>query len=192
MCLSQEKKPILYLKGVRSHDIENLLRLVYLAENTFDLSKFRHLGIIKFDGTESVNSSEKGSDFGTPEPPVTPISSGSNTGSAPSLANGETEEEEAERIAKAEFAAEIPNTADGTHLCKYCYAKLGNKRSYITFLQRHAGMLDFKCKYCNKTFHARVTLNIHMNTHFRDEIGANIGQRMLKSMKIVKKKKLKI
>ena len=126
---------------------------------------------IKFDGTESVDSSEKGSDFGTPEPPVTPISSGSNTGSAPSLVNGMTEEE-AERLAKAELAAEIPATADGTHLCKYCNTKLGNKRSYIIHLRRHAGMLNFKCKYCTKTFQGRVKLNRHMNTHFRD--GSNV------------------
>merc|ERR550525_125265 len=51
--------------------------------------------LIKFDGTESVESSEKSSDFGTPEPPsntLLPIM-GSNSGSAPSLVNGLTEEE---------------------------------------------------------------------------------------------------
>ena len=126
---------------------------------------------IKFDGAESVDSSEKGSDFGTPEPPSSGQLAGANTGSAPSLVNGLTEEE-AERMAKAELAADIPATADGTHLCRYCNTKLGNKRSYIIHLRRHAGMLNFKCKYCTKTFQGRVKLNRHMNTHFRD--GTNV------------------
>ena len=126
---------------------------------------------IKFDGTESQDSSEKGSEFGTPEPPASGVVSGSNTGSAPSLVNGLTEDE-AERMAKAELASEIPLTPDGTYLCKYCNTKLGNKRSYIIHLRRHAGMLNFKCKYCTKTFQGRVKLNRHMNTHFRD--GSNV------------------
>ena len=50
-----------------------------------------------------------------------------------------------------------------------CNTKLGNKRSYIIHLRRHAGMLNFKCKYCTKTFQGRVKLNRHMNTHMRDE-----------------------
>ena len=53
-----------------------------------------------------------------------------------------------------------------------CNTKLGNKRSYIIHLRRHAGMLNFKCKYCTKTFQGRVKLNRHMNTHMRD--GSNI------------------
>ena len=129
--------------------------------------------LIKFDGTESVESSEKSSDFGTPEPPsntLLPIM-GSNSGSAPSLVNGLTEEE-AKKMAEEELAADIPATSDGTYLCKYCNTKLGNKRSYIIHLRRHAGMLNFKCKYCTKTFQGRVKLNRHMNTHMRD--GTNV------------------
>lgn len=105
-------------------------------------------------------------EFVTPEPPGMPVLA-SNTGSAPSLVNG-LSEEEAEKIAKAELATEIPNTADGTYLCTMCNTKLGNKRSYIIHLRRHAGMLNFKCKYCPKTFQGRVKLNRHMNTHSRD------------------------
>ena len=109
-------------------------------------------------------------EFATPEPPGMPVLA-SNTGSAPSLVNG-LSEEEAEKIAKAELATEIPNTADGTYLCTMCNTKLGNKRSYIIHLRRHAGMLNFKCKYCPKTFQGRVKLNRHMNTHSRD--GSNV------------------
>ena len=123
------------------------------------------------NGTESQDSSEKGSEFGTPEPPASGLVAGSNTGSAPSLVNG-LSEDEAERMAKSELASEIPLTPDGTYLCKYCNTKLGNKRSYIIHLRRHAGMLNFKCKYCTKTFQGRVKLNRHMNTHFRD--GSNV------------------
>ena len=111
------------------------------------------------------------SDKATPEPPLAPMvgSSSGNIGSAPSLVNGLTEEE-AERLAKAELATEIPATADGTYMCKYCNTKLGNKRSYIIHLRRHAGMLNFKCEYCTKTFQGRVKLNRHMNTHFKDGV----------------------
>ena len=129
--------------------------------------------LIKFDGTESVESSEKSSEFGTPEPPSNQLLPlvGSNSGSAPSLVNGLTEEE-AKKMAEEELAADIPATSDGTYLCKYCNTKLGNKRSYIIHLRRHAGMLNFKCKYCTKTFQGRVKLNRHMNTHMRD--GSNV------------------
>ena len=127
---------------------------------------------IKLDGTDSMDSSEKSSGFGTPEPPLGGGMT-SNAGSAPSLVNG-LSEEEAEKLAKAELATEIPATPDGTYMCKYCNTKLGNKRSYIIHLRRHAGMLNFKCKFCTKTFQGRVKLNRHMNTHFRD--GAPVGQ----------------
>jgi uncharacterized Zn-finger protein len=108
-------------------------------------------------------------EFATPEPPgMSHLAN--NTGSAPSLVNGMSEEE-AEKIAKAELATDIPNTADGTYLCTMCNTKLGNKRSYIIHLRRHAGMLNFKCKFCAKTFQGRVKLNRHMNTHQRDANG---------------------
>ena len=106
-------------------------------------------------------------EFATPEPPGNMPPQTSNTGSAPSLVNG-LSEEEAEKIAKAELATEIPSTPDGTYLCTMCNTKLGNKRSYIIHLRRHAGMLNFKCKFCPKTFQGRVKLNRHMNTHSRD------------------------
>merc|ERR1712143_87672 len=93
--------------------------------------------------------------------------SDSSRSSAPRLIDG-LSEDEAMRMAKVELASEIPLTPDGTYLCKYCNTKLGNKRSYIIHLRRHAGMLNFKCKYCTKTFQGRVKLNRHMNTHFRD------------------------
>jgi len=127
---------------------------------------------IKFEGNDSLDPIEKNSGFATPEPPspMMPVIS-SNTGSAPSLVNG-LSEEEAEKMAKAELATDIPATADGTYLCQMCNTKLGNKRSYIIHLRRHAGMLNFKCKYCTKTFQGRVKLNRHMNTHMRD--GSNI------------------
>jgi len=124
---------------------------------------------IKFEGVEPLDVGEKKTGFATPEPPnpMIPIIS-SNTDSAPSLVNG-LSEEEAEKMAKAELATDIPATADGTYLCQMCNTKLGNKRSYIIHLRRHAGMLNFKCKYCTKTFQGRVKLNRHMNTHMRDE-----------------------
>ena len=89
--------------------------------------------------------------------------------SVPSLVNGLTEEE-AEKMARQELSGEIPPTPDGTHLCQMCNTRLGNKRSYIIHLRRHAGMLNFKCNYCPKTFQGRVKLNRHMNTHFRDGV----------------------
>ena len=87
--------------------------------------------------------------------------------SVPSLVNG-LSEEDAERMARAELATEIPATTDGTHLCQMCNTRLGNKRSYIIHLRRHAGMLNFKCNYCPKTFQGKVKLNRHVNTHFKD------------------------
>ena len=49
MCLSQEQKPILYLKGLSSYEIENMLRFLYLGENWLDVSRFHHLGIFEDD-----------------------------------------------------------------------------------------------------------------------------------------------
>ena len=96
-------------------------------------------------------------------------SSSFSSPSIPSLVKGLTEEE-AEKMARAELSGEIAPTHDGTHLCVMCNTRLGNKRSYIIHLRRHAGMLNFKCNYCPKTFQGRVKLNRHMNTHFRDGV----------------------
>ena len=111
--------------------------------------------------------------FGSLEPPASCLVSDSSRSSAPRLIDG-LSEDEAMQMAKAELASEIPLTPDGTYLCKYCNTKLGNKRSYLIHLRRHAGMLNFKCKYCPKTFNGWVKLNRHMNTHFRD--GSNVTQ----------------
>ena len=93
---------------------------------------------IKFEASDPLDSVGKSPGFATPEPPspLVPVIS-SNTGSAPSLVNG-LSEEEAEKMAKAELATDIPATADGTYLCQMCNTKLGNKRSYIIHLRRHA------------------------------------------------------
>ena len=111
--------------------------------------------------------------FGSLEPPASFLVSDSSRSSAPRLIDG-LSEDEAMRMAKVELASEIPLTPDGTYLCKYCNTKLGNKRSYLIHLRRHAGMLNFKCKYCTKTFNGWVKLNRHMSTHFRD--GSNLTQ----------------
>ena len=53
LCLSQEQKPILYLKGVSGYEIENLLRFLYLGENWLDVSKFHYLGILENTNAKS-------------------------------------------------------------------------------------------------------------------------------------------
>ena len=105
--------------------------------------------------------------FGSLEPPDSCLVSDSSRSSAPRLIDG-LSEDEAMRMAKVELASEIPLTPDGTYLCKYCNTKLGNKGSYLIHLRRHAGMLNFKCKYCTKTFNGYMKLSRHMNTHFGD------------------------
>ena len=109
-----------------------------------------------FDLTEDTDSQDEMKKYGN-----------FSSSSVPSLVNG-LSEEDAERMARAELDSEIPPTADGTHLCEMCNTRLGNKRSYIIHLRRHAGMLNFRCNYCPKTFQGRVKLNRHMNTHLRD------------------------
>jgi len=100
-------------------------------------------------------------------PPMYAGGGGGGAAGTPALVNGLTDED-AERLARAELSAEIPATADGTHHCQMCNTKLGNRRSYIIHLRRHAGLLNFKCDFCPKTFQGRVKLNRHVNTHLRE------------------------
>ena len=93
--------------------------------------------------------------------------------SMPSLVNGITEKE-AELLAKKELSVEIPLTVNGVYQCKLCSMLLGNRRSYLIHLRRHAKMLNFKCEYCPKTFSDRGKLTRHLNTHSRD--GTNVQQ----------------
>ena len=123
------------------------------------------------EGAGGDISLHSANEFDTHVPSTSGLGSGSNTRSVPRLIIG-LSQDEAERMARVELASEIPLTPDGTYLCKYCNTKLGNKSSYVIHLRRHAGMLNFKCKYCTKTFQGRVKLNRHMNTHFRD--GSNV------------------
>ena len=87
----------------------------------------------------------------------------------PALVKGLTEED-AERMARKELSSEIPPTPDGTHLCLMCNTRLGNKRAYVIHLRRHAGMLNYKCNYCPKTFQGQAKLNRHMNSHFKESL----------------------
>jgi hypothetical protein len=100
-------------------------------------------------------------------PPMYAGGGGGGAAGTPALVNGLTDED-AERLARAELSAEIPATPDGTHHCQMCNTKLGNRRSYIIHLRRHAGLLNFKCDFCPKTFQGRVKLNRHVNTHLRE------------------------
>ena len=93
--------------------------------------------------------------------------------SMPNLVNGITEEE-AELLAKKELSVEIPITVNGVYQCKLCNLLIGNRRSYLIHLRRHARMLNFKCEYCPKTFSDRGKLTRHLNTHSRD--GTNVQQ----------------
>ena len=76
----------------------------------------------------------------------------------PPLVNGLTAEE-IKKMAEKELAGKIPATEDGTYRCKYCNITLSNKKSYQQHLKRHAGMLNFKCTYCSKTFLSSTELN---------------------------------
>ena len=54
-------------------------------------------------------------------------------------------------------------------VCDICSTKLKNKRSFVIHMKRHAGQLNFKCKYCPKTFQGQVKLNRHLRKHVRDK-----------------------
>lgn len=52
--------------------------------------------------------------------------------------------------------------------CAICSTKLKNKRSFMIHMKRHAGLLNFKCKFCPKTFQGQVKLNRHLRKHARE------------------------
>jgi hypothetical protein len=138
-----------------------------VADETFGYSDLTSEVIIK---TEQVEGEQQQQVAGASAPLIGSVfSMASAVAGTPALVNGLTDED-AERMARAELATEIPATSDGTHLCQMCNTRLGNRRSYIIHLRRHAGMLNFRCEYCPKTFQGRVKLNRHVNTHFREGV----------------------
>ena len=140
-----------------------------MAEDSFAYSDLTEDVVVKtelIEGEQSRNELAASTSLMSSMFAVSTANSGSVVG-APALVNGLTDED-AERMARAELAVEIPATSDGTHLCQMCNTRLGNRRSYIIHLRRHAGMLNFRCDYCPKTFQGRVKLNRHVNTHFRE------------------------
>ena len=52
--------------------------------------------------------------------------------------------------------------------CAICSTRLKNKRSFMIHMKRHAGLLNFKCKFCPKTFQGQVKLNRHLRKHARE------------------------
>ena len=52
--------------------------------------------------------------------------------------------------------------------CAICSTKLKNKRSFMIHMKRHAGLLNFKCKFCPKTFQGQVKLTRHLRKHAKD------------------------
>ena len=52
--------------------------------------------------------------------------------------------------------------------CAICSTRLKNKRSFMIHMRRHAGLLNFKCRFCPKTFQGQVKLNRHLRKHARE------------------------
>ena len=59
-------------------------------------------------------------------------------------------------------------TGEASLTCAICLTKLKNKRSFMIHMKRHAGLLNFKCKFCPKTFQGQVKLNRHLRKHARE------------------------
>ena len=59
-------------------------------------------------------------------------------------------------------------TGEASLTCAICSTKLKNKRSFMIHMKRHAGLLNFKCKFCPKTFQGQVKLNRHLRKHARE------------------------
>ena len=59
-------------------------------------------------------------------------------------------------------------TGESSLTCAICSTKLKNKRSFMIHMKRHAGLLNFKCRFCPKTFQGQVKLTRHLRKHARE------------------------
>ena len=60
------------------------------------------------------------------------------------------------------------DSGEASLTCAICSTRLKNKRSFMIHMRRHAGLLNFKCRFCPKTFQGQVKLNRHLRKHARE------------------------
>merc|ERR1711962_895847 len=53
--------------------------------------------------------------------------------------------------------------------CKYCDYKTHAKNMIVEHERTHTGEKPFKCAYCPSAFAQRTSLNVHINSHHREQ-----------------------
>ena len=180
---TKHSQPLLCLEGVSSVDLKNVLDYVYEGEVKIlqeDLDKFLAIanrlqlnGLIGGETTEEDQQFEHKEEIECPQPSQTQVQDlpNANLKKNPAVKKQQTIEkrivavnENYELQLKQAFDENVETLSNGSLSCKICgkvttgVCRNGNMKIH---LEVHIEGLSYDCKYCDKTFRSKNSLNAH-------------------------------